>query len=70
MECLVLSDKYVGDFDFVRKIRKGRAILFEKGNEFTIEYDENGNQIPRTKKRTFEGIKIMISKKITFFYFF
>ena len=38
--------------------KSGVWIIVEFGKEFYVEFDEKGNEISR--KRTFEGIKLMI----------
>ena len=42
-------------------MRYGSGILIEEGKEFYVEYDENGFR--KLKKRTFEGMRLMIVGK-------
>lgn len=56
MECDYKKEKYIGNF--VNSKRMGKGILTVNGKEYFVEYDENGEV--GEKKRTFEGIRIMI----------
>ena len=61
MKCEKIKEEYTGIFDFEKGERKGKGILTESdGIEYFIEYDENGKEIVDSKKRTFEGIRLMI----------
>ena len=66
MKCEETKEKFEGIFDFKKEIRKGKGVLTEKdGIEYFVEYDQNGNEIKEKRKRTFEGIRLMIGKKST-----
>lgn len=58
MKCEELKECWVGEFSFRDNIRKGKGTLIEKGKEYYAEYDQFGKEI--TRKRTFEGIRLMI----------
>lgn len=60
MVCLKIEEKWVGNFSLLKKIYIGKGILTENKKEFFVEYDDEGNEIQDTKKRTFEGIRLMI----------
>ena len=62
MKCDAKNEKYIGYF--VNNKRMGKGILTVKGKEFFVEYDEKGEV--GEKKRTFEGIRIMIGRQIFF----
>eukprot|EP01091_Cochliopodium_minus_P008760 TRINITY_DN2038_c0_g1_i1.p1 TRINITY_DN2038_c0_g1~~TRINITY_DN2038_c0_g1_i1.p1 ORF type:complete len:1330 (-),score=374.41 TRINITY_DN2038_c0_g1_i1:37-3537(-) len=40
--------------------RFGKGVLTEYGKEYYVQYDENGEELINERKRTFEGIRIMI----------
>ena len=58
MICHKKKEIWKGGFDFKKNKRKGKGIVTENGKEYFVEYDENGKQF--SKKRTFEGIRLMI----------
>ena len=60
MECKKNKEKFVGFFDFVIGRRKGKGTLFEDGRGYFVEYDNKGNEIVEKRRRTFEGIRLMI----------
>ena len=63
MKCEERKENFEGIFDFEKEIRKGKGVLTEKdGIEYFVEYDQNGNEIKEKRKRTFEGIRLMIGK--------
>ena len=71
MKCEEIKEYFEGIFDFEKEIRKGKGILTEKdGIEYFVEYDQNGNEIKEKRKRTFEGIRLMIGKNKQLFIFF
>ena len=56
--CDVLEESWKGEVDFVAKKRLGKGILTIKGKEYFVEHNSKGDEISR--KRTFEGIRLMI----------
>ena len=59
MKSKELKEQFVGVFDFNTGEKKsGKGIVTENGKEYFVEYDENGKEF--SKKRTFEGIRLMI----------
>lgn len=38
----------------------GSGLLFENKKEYFVEFDQNGNEIKEERKRTFEGVRLMI----------
>ena len=45
----------------------GNGILTENGKEFFVFYDQLGRETLNLRKRSYEGIRIMICKKKIFF---
>ena len=41
-------------------LKCGDAILTENGKEYFVEYGTNGKEIIEKRKRTFEGVRLMI----------
>ena len=65
------KEEFEGIFDFEKEIRIGKGVLTEKdGIEYFVEYDQNGNEIKEKRKRTFEGIRLMIGKNKQIYLFF
>ena len=62
MFCDKKQETYKGLFS--NGLRSGRGILIEDHTEFFVDYNEKG--ILNEKKRTFEGIRIMIGKHFIF----
>jgi hypothetical protein len=61
MKCKELKEEFVGIFDFEKEKKgKGKGTINEKGKEYFVEYDENGEELKNLRKRTFEGIRLMI----------
>lgn len=60
MTCSSLKESYTGKFSNLKRLGKG--ILTENEREFFVCYDEKGNEISSQRKRTFESVRIMISK--------
>ena len=59
------SEIFEGIFDFEKEIRKGKGILISNnGYEYFVEYDQKGIEILDKRKRTFEGIRLMVGKNI------
>ena len=59
MKCKELQKQYVGTFDFIFcKKRNGEGIINKNGKEYLVKYDFDGKKSSR--KRTFEGIRLMI----------
>ena len=59
MKCKILSEQFTGIFDFVKGNKKeGKGIINARGKEYFVEYNEKGKEYSR--KRTFEGIRLMI----------
>ena len=58
MECV--EDKEIYKGKLVNFKRKGKGVLTISGKEFFVEYNDKGKEIPDSRKRTFEGIRIMI----------
>ena len=52
---------------FENGLRKGKAILNEKGKEFYVFYDHNGIEIEEKRERTFQGVRMMIVGKFILF---
>ena len=53
--------QFVGIFDFNKEERrKGLGIINDYGKEYLVEYDENGKEITEKRRRTFEGVRLMI----------
>ena len=65
MNCHELKEHWRGEFDFISKRRVGKGILFEKGKEYFVDYNLKGEIF--SKKRTFEGIRLMIIGNRHFF---
>jgi hypothetical protein len=61
MKCEVLNEQFVGIFDFIKREKiSGVEVIHEHGKEFFVEYNSNGVVKETSKKRTFEGIRLMI----------
>ena len=60
MKCNELKEQFFGIFDFIACKRVGKAILTKRGKEYFVEYQINGEEVKNSKKRTFEGIRLMI----------
>jgi hypothetical protein len=71
MKCKELKEEFVGIFDFEKEKKgKGKGTINEKGKEYFVEYDENGEELKILRKRTFEGIRLMIiGNRLYFIYF-
>lgn len=55
------KEEFIGLFDFDKEVKgKGIGVLEEKGIEYFVEYNEKGELLINSKKRTFEGIRLMI----------
>ena len=61
MYCPEKKESYSGNILDLR--RYGKGVLIEDGKEYFVEYNENGVEIVENRTRTFEGIRVMISKK-------
>jgi hypothetical protein len=71
MNCKLTNEQYTGVYNFLEDKREGKAIVVEHGKEFFVEYDEKGKEIQDLRKRTFEGIRLMIvGNRFLFFNFF
>ena len=60
MKCKNKDEIWKGVYDFKNEIRKGYGILTENRKEFAVEYDNNGKENKEKRKRTFEGVRLMI----------
>ena len=60
MFCKNLEETWIGEYNFKEKKRVGNGVLIKNGTEYFVEYDKNEKEISR--KRTFEGIRLMIGK--------
>ena len=61
MECKELNEQFVGIFDFTKKEKiSGKEVIHEQGKEYFVEYNSNGKVKETLRKRTFEGIRLMI----------
>ena len=60
MNCEALKKSWNGQYDFNKQIRIGKGVLVEEGKEYFVEYEPNGEEKKNSKRRTFEGIRLMI----------
>ena len=58
MSCSKLNETYKGKYNFKENKREGKGILIENGKEYFVEFISHLNAT--SKKRTFEGIRLMI----------
>ena len=59
MKCKKLNEHFFGVFDFKNNKRgRGKGFINQEGKEYFVEYNEKGKEYSR--KRTFEGIRLMI----------
>ena len=59
MKCKELKEEFFGFFDFQNEQKgEGKGVINDHGKEYNVEYDPNGNEMSR--KRTFEGVRLMI----------
>ena len=66
MYCNEINEKYQGDITNGK--RTGKGILYKKGKEYLVEYNENG--IEKSQKKTSDGTRLMIIGNSFVFFFF
>ena len=60
MSCERLKEVWKGEFDFKESRRIGKGVLTENGKEYFVEYFIGCFEEEISRKRTFEGIRLMI----------
>ena len=68
MSCEALKKSWKGQYDFNKQIRIGKGVVVEEGKEYFVEYKPNGEEIKNSKRRTFEGIRLMIIGNRLFYF--